>query len=167
MLSPRGKPRLGPMTFPPLMLPSRVLRISCSSLLEPSTITPPFLFFQLLATSSSTRSAKPSSRHPEPQCRPMKDASSCNAEDVNVRECFFVKARKARGLKVAGGRMMGSIAAFGTFMLNGLRGWTGVPKAGEDEGKAEDGIALCFRKIGAGVRSMATALDCRERRRRG
>jgi hypothetical protein len=93
----------------------------------------------------------------------MNEASSCSAEDVRVRECFFVNVRKARGRKVAGGRMIGRIAAFGALMLKGFRGWTGVPKAGEDEGMAEDGIALCFRKIGAGVRSMMAVFDASTR----
>lgn len=51
--------------------------------------------------------------------------------------------------------MIGRIAALGALMLNGFRGWTGVPKAGEEDGIAEEGNALFFRKIGAGVRSIA------------
>lgn len=52
--------------------------------------------------------------------------------------------------------MMGRTAAFGALTAKGLRGWAGVPKAGEDEGIAEEGGAAgrCLRKIGAGVRSM-------------
>lgn len=90
----------------------------------------------------------------------MKDVSFCNVEDVNVRECFFVKVWKVRGFKVVGGRMMGSIVVFGIFMLNGLRGWMGVLKVGEDEGKVEDGIVLCFWKIGVGVWFMVMVFDC-------
>ena len=117
-------------------------------------MTPPFRFFQLLATSSSTRSARPSSRHPDPQCLPMKEASSCKAEDVSVKECFLVKVRNARGRRVAGGRMIGSIAALGALTLKGLSGWTGVPNAGEDDGRAEEGMWFCLRNMGAGVLSM-------------
>lgn len=88
----------------------------------------------------------------------MKEASSWRAEDVRVRECFFVNVRKASGRRVGGGRMIGRIAAFGALMLKGLRGWMGVPKAGEEDGRAEEGIGLFFRKMGAGVRSMIAAL---------
>lgn len=53
--------------------------------------------------------------------------------------------------------MMGRIAAFGALTANGLRGWTGVPKAGEDEGMADEGIGCGFRrKIGAGVLSIVS-----------
>lgn len=160
MLSVLDNPLVGPITFPPLILPSKVLRISCSSLLEPSTMTPPLRFFQLLAISSRTFSAKPSSRHPEPQCLPMKEASSCSAEEVSVKECFFVKVRKASGLNVAGGSMMGRIAAFGALTLKGLSGCAGVPKAGDDEGMADEGGpgGCCFRKMGAGVLSILAML---------
>ena len=108
LLKLRGPVRI----FPPLMLPSRFLRMSFSSGLFPSTMTPPLRFFQLLATSSSTFSARPSSLHPEPQCLPIKVASSCRAVEVSVRLCFLVNVRKASGRSVAGGRMIGRIAAF-------------------------------------------------------
>lgn len=86
----------------------------------------------------------------------MKDASSCSADEVSVSECFFVNVRKASGRRVAGGRMMGRIAALGALMLNGFGGCTGVPNAGDDEGATDDdGISgRCLRKIGAGVLSM-------------
>lgn len=86
----------------------------------------------------------------------MKEASSCSADEVRVRECFFVNVRKASGRRVAGGRMMGRIAALGALMLNGFGGWTGVPNAGEEDGATdEDGISgRCLRKMGAGVLSM-------------
>lgn len=142
---------LAPDTIlPPLMLPSSVFSMSLSSGLLPSTMTPPLRFFQLLATSSRTFSARPSSRHPEPQCRPMKVASSCRAEDVSVRLCFLVKVRKASGRRVAGGSRMGRMAAFaGAVTVNGRRGWAGVPKAGDEEGMEESGSCWAARFLGA------------------
>ena len=51
--------------------------------------------------------------------------------------------------------MMGRMAALDGLTLKGLGGCTGVPKAGEEEGSAEDGIGgLCLRKMGAGVLSI-------------
>ena len=41
---------------------------------------------------------------------------------MSVRECFFVNVRNARGLSVAGGRIIGNIAALGALTANGLRG---------------------------------------------
>lgn len=76
---------------------------------SPGTMTPPKFFFQLLAASSKTFSARPSSRHPEPQCFPMNVANACRADDESVRLCFFVNVRKAKGLRVVGGRIMGNI----------------------------------------------------------
>ena len=76
---------------------------------SPGTMTPPAFCFQLLAVSSKTFSARPSSRHPEPQCLPIKVANNCSADDVSVRLCFFVNVRKANGLRVAGGNSMGKI----------------------------------------------------------
>lgn len=99
-------------------------------------MTPPFLFFQLFATSSRTRSANPSSRHAVPQCLPIKVANNCKAEDVSVRLCFFVNVRNANGRNVAGGRIMERMLVFavaGTG-LNGFIGYAGVPKAGDEEG---------------------------------
>lgn len=65
----------------------------------------------------------------------MNVANNCSADDVKVRLCFFVNVRKARGRKVAGGRSMGSMEGLGGSLGGGARiGWTGVPKAGEDEG---------------------------------
>jgi hypothetical protein len=85
----------------------------------------------------------------------MKAASSCRAEDVSVSECFFVNVRNASGRSVGGGRIIGNIAALAALTAKGLRGWTGVPKAGEEEGIAEDGgTAPRFRNMGAGVLSM-------------
>lgn len=81
----------------------------------------------------------------------MKDASSCSAEDVRVKECFFVNVRKASGRSVAGGRIIGRIPAFGALTLNGFKGWTGVAKDGEDDGNWEEGMIFFLRKIGAGV----------------
>lgn len=85
----------------------------------------------------------------------MKDASSCSAEDVRVRECFFVNVRKASGRSVAGGSMMGRMPTLGALTLNGFRGWTGVANDGDDEGSAEEGmVALLRLNIGAGVLSI-------------
>ena len=81
----------------------------------------------------------------------MKDASSWRADDVRVSECFFVNVRNASGRRVAGGSMMGRIAALGALTLKGFSGWAGVPKAGDDEGRADDGGCCCFRNSGAGV----------------
>ena len=133
------------MILPPLIFASSVVNISLSSALPPSTITPPFLPFQLRATSSSTFSASPSSRHPAPQCRPMKAASSARLDELRVRLCFLVKVRKARGRRAAGGREMGSTAcragAGPGVAVKDFRGWAGVPKAGEEEGMSEGGCA--------------------------
>ena len=61
-----------------------------------------------------------------------------------MRLCFFVNVRKASGRRAGVGRRMGRMVgmaglnagcAMGLFV--GLKGWTGVPKAGE-----EDGIGL-------------------------
>lgn len=86
----------------------------------------------------------------------MKEAKACSADDVSVRLCFFVKVLKARGRRVAGGRMMGRIGAFGALTAKGFSGWAGVPKAGEEEGMAEDGGCWFLRNIGAGVLSILT-----------
>lgn len=69
----------------------------------------------------------------------MKLASACNALDVSVRLCFLVNVRKARGRSVAGGRSTGRIGVGGGVeagfsRIAGRSGWTGVPKAGEEEG---------------------------------
>jgi hypothetical protein len=85
----------------------------------------------------------------------MNEASSCRADEVIVRECFLVNVRKASGRRDAGGRMIGRIAALGALTLKGFSGWTGVPKAGEEEGSADEGICWCgLRKMGAGVLSI-------------
>ena len=69
----------------------------------------------------------------------MKLANACSADDVSVRLCFFVNVRNARGLRVAGGRSMGSTDGLdGSEGLAIRIGWTGVLKAG-DEGKLEFG----------------------------
>lgn len=88
----------------------------------------------------------------------MKAASSCKAEDVRVRECFLVKVRKANGRSVAGGRMIGRMAAFGALTAKGFGGWTGVPKAGDEEGIADEGGICCLRKTGAGVLSIMSTV---------
>lgn len=138
---------LGAIILPPLMAPSRFLRISLRSALSPPTITPPFRFFQLLAISSSTGSARPYSRHPVPQCLPTNVARACRADEVSVKLCFFVKVRKARGRNVAGGRIIGSAPALlevDTGSEDGI-GWRGVAKAGEEEG-----ISLTGAGVGVG-----------------
>ena len=126
---------------PPTMQPSSVFRIRLSCT-ESSTITGPFSFFHSFATSSSTLSPVPSSRHPEPQCLPIKVASACRAEALRVRLCFFVNVRKARGRRVDGGSRIGRIGlltaglkagcAKGRFDA-GMIGCAGVPNAGDDE----------------------------------
>lgn len=75
----------------------------------------------------------------------MKVASTCKALEVNVRLCFLVNVLKARGLKVAGGRMIGSMLAFAGIAagLKGLIGCAcGVPNAGEEEGMGFKGAGL-------------------------
>ena len=69
-----------------------------------------------------------------------------------MRLCFLVKVRKARGLRLAGGRRMGRIvgieglnAGGGIRFSRGFMGWTGVPKAGLDEGTAFS----CRRNVAA------------------
>lgn len=127
------------------MQPSRVFKMLFSRGPSPSTMTWPPPFFHALATSSSTRSARPSSRHPEPQCRPMNVARAARAGDVSVRLCFFVNVLKARGRKVVGGSMMGktvglSAGGAGTGAVrSGRAGLTGgVAKAGEDDGTGSE-----------------------------
>ena len=81
---------------------------------------------------------------PDPQCFPTKVANAWRADEVRVRLCFLVKVRKARGRSVAGGRRMGRTVDLAAgrsaggariaVVLRGSMGWTGVPKAGEDEG---------------------------------
>ena len=75
-----------------------------------------------------------------------------------MSECFFVKVRKASGRSVAGGRIMGRMVVLGAFRAKGFRGWTGVPKAGEDDGKLDDTGMFLLRKMGAGVLSIVAAL---------
>ena len=113
----------------------------------------PLSLFHVLAASSNTFSARPASRHPEPQCLPIKSASDCNACEVRVRLCFFVKILNASGLRVAGGRRIGRIVGTrgcGTLLRIG---WTGVPKAGEDEGSAFAAMASPpgLKKAAAGL----------------
>lgn len=139
------------MILPPLIFPSNVFRMSLSSGLVPSTMTPPLRFFHVRATSSKTFSARPSSLHPEPQCLPTKVASSCNAEDVSVKLCFLVKVRNANGRSVAGGRIIGRTAALaGAGGWKGFSGCAGVAKAGEDDGIAFEGAAAFGPKKGGG-----------------
>jgi hypothetical protein len=118
------------------MLPSKVIKIAFNEApLPSSTITPPPAFFQLLATSSKTRSARPSSRHPEPQCFPTKEAKVCSAEDEMVKLCFLVKVRKATGRSVEGGSRIGKtdILARGGLRFDFRKGRTGVPNPGDEE----------------------------------
>lgn len=63
----------------------------------------------------------------------------------------MVKVRKASGLSVAGGRIIGRTAAFaGAGGWNGLSGWAGVAKAGDEDGIAVDGAAFLGAKKGGG-----------------
>lgn len=140
-----------------------VLRIFLSK--EPSlTIKLPPLFFQAFATSSRTPSAVPRSRHPEPQCLPMKVASDCKAGELRVRLCFFVKVRKAKGLRLAGGRRIGRMVGIEGLnagggiagrLSRGLMGWTGVPKAG-----LEDGTVFSCRRIVVAILRVTGLLCC-------
>ncbi len=82
----------------------------------------------------------------------MKAASTCRAEDVRVKLCFFVNVRNANGRKVAGGRIIGRMLAFdgAAAGLKGLIGYAGVPKAGDEEGIGFNGAGvLGALKIGA------------------
>lgn len=108
-------------TRPPLMHPSKVLSMPFN-VSPSSTITPPPSAFQILALSSNTRSPVPSSRHPEPQCRPINVASACRAEELSVRLCFLVKVRKASGRSVGGGRRIGRIVG----VVAGLKAGGGI-----------------------------------------
>lgn len=66
----------------------------------------------------------------------MKLDRTCNAVEVSVKLCFFVKVRNAKGRNVAGGRRIGRTLGFasGAESSKGLIGCIGVAKAGEDEG---------------------------------
>lgn len=65
----------------------------------------------------------------------MKVANACSADDVRVRLCFFVNVRKAKGLRVVGGRITGNIDGLdGSGALELRIGLTGVLKAGDEEG---------------------------------
>ena len=73
----------------------------------------------------------------------MNVARTCNAEEVSVKLCFFVKVRKATGRKVAGGSNMGKILSFDIgATVKGRTGWTGVAKAAEDEGMGLRGAGV-------------------------
>lgn len=130
---------------PDTMEPSRVLRRSLRSFVS-STMTGPELRFHCRAISSRTFSAVPSSRHPEPQCLPMKAASACKADEPSVKLCFLVNVRKAKGLREAGGSKTGSMEGIEGLKsgcaigLPGLKGCAGVPNAGEDDGRALSAI---------------------------
>jgi hypothetical protein len=54
----------------------------------------------------------------------MNVARTCKALEVNVRLCFFVKVLKAKGRRVAGGRIIGSITALVGIAV-GLKGLMG------------------------------------------
>jgi hypothetical protein len=87
----------------------------------------------------------------------MKVASTCRADEVKVRLYFLVNVLKARGLKVAGGNIIGRMLAFGAAAaeLKDLIGCTGVPKAGDDDGiRFETGFNPALN-IGAGFRFSA------------
>jgi hypothetical protein len=65
--------------------------------------------------------------------------------------------------------MIGNIAALGALTANGFSGWMGVPKAGDEDGIAEDGgtAPRCFRNIGAGVLSMIWTTSLAWQRKKG
>jgi hypothetical protein len=81
---------------------------------------------------------------------------------VSVKLCFFVKVRKAKGLSVAGGRIIGRMLALGGIAatLKGRMGCAGVANAGEDEGI---GLSLCAGVSGnlkmVAVRGFAVGSD--------
>ena len=90
----------------------------------------------------------------------MKVANAASADDVRVRLCFFVKVRNARGRRIAGGRRIGRTVvglswggAMGAVRLGSI-GWTGVPKAGE-----EDGIRFAEATFVAGRANSAIAFE--------
>ena len=65
----------------------------------------------------------------------MNVAKSCRAEDVSVSSCFLVNVRKARGRRMAGGIRIGNVDGFDVpVFFTPLIGWTGVLKAGEEDG---------------------------------
>lgn len=67
-----------------------------------------------------------------------------------VKLCFLVNVRKAIGRRVEGGSRIGSIEVFAgsVWGLPIRTGRTGVPKAGDDEGR-ESETAESFRVAGA------------------
>lgn len=71
----------------------------------------------------------------------MNVASDCNAGELRVRLCFFVKVRNASGRRDVAGKRIGRIvgidglnAGCAIGLLGGLKGCSGVPNAGEDDG---------------------------------
>lgn len=84
----------------------------------------------------------------------MNVASTCKAEVVSVKLCFFVKVLNASGRRVAGGSTTGRTLVFAGCCgagLNGRMGCAGVANAGLDEGigfAAGRGVNGCL-KIGA------------------
>ncbi len=150
--------------LPPLIHNSNCFRASTSFLSGVSSrITPPPLRFHAFATSSSTRSARPSSLHPLPQCLPIKVASSCSDDDVMVRLCFFVIVRNAKGRSIAGGSRTGSMAGVVGFLNAGAGaripslagreaiGYAGVANAGDEDGMA----VFAVLNRGAGARGVS------------
>ena len=61
---------------------------------------------------------------------------------MRVRSCFFVKVRKAKGRNVVGGSKIGKIDGFTGGSVGFRIGWTGVPKAGEEEGTGSDCVVV-------------------------
>jgi hypothetical protein len=74
----------------------------------------------------------------------MNVASSCSADEVNVRLCFLVKVLKANGRRVAGGSRIGRMVAFAGAIENGFKVPAGVANAGDEEG-------IGFEAFGFGV----------------
>lgn len=153
--------------LPALMHNSSCFRVSANFLSGVSSrITPPELRFHAFATSSRTRSARPASLQPLPQCLPMKVASSCSEDDVMVRLCFFVIVRNANGRRMAGESRIGRTAGVIGFANTGgglivslagreAIGYAGVANAGDEDGMGFVAIFLMLNR-GAGACGVAT-----------
>jgi len=74
----------------------------------------------------------------------MKVARTCRAGVVSVKLYFLVKVRKASGLNVGAGRIIGSMLAFIGIAaaLKGRIGCTGVANAGDEEGIGFNGAGV-------------------------